>query len=151
MEKIKKIYCSIIRFFESLKNPFLLVMRAFWGYQFFITGKGKFGNIENVTGFFDGLGIPFASFNAYLVASVECIGGFLLMIGLVSRLVSLPLLGVMITAYLTAHLDAVKTIFSDPTNFIAQDPFLFMLTLFIVLIFGPGLFSVDEIVKKLRS
>lgn len=148
---IKNSYNIIIGFFENyFKDFFLFAMRAFWGYQFFLTGRGKFQNIENVVGFFDGLGIPFATFNAYLVASVEFFGGLLLLIGLASRLVSLPLLMVMLTAYFTAHIDAVKGIFSGPDQFIAQDPFLFMLTLFIVLIFGPGKFSVDRLVEKFK-
>ena len=47
---------------SNLSHPFLLVFRLYFGYQFFLTGKGKLGNIEGVTRFFDGLGIPAPGF-----------------------------------------------------------------------------------------
>jgi putative oxidoreductase len=42
----------------------------------------------------------------------------------------------------------VKAIFSDPDKFVTADEFLFMLTAIIVLIFGPGKFSLDWLIGK---
>jgi len=36
---------------DRLRDPFLLVLRLIIGYQFFITGKGKFEKIDNVVNF----------------------------------------------------------------------------------------------------
>jgi hypothetical protein len=54
----------------------------------------------------------------------------------------------MCVAYMTADPDRVKAIFSDPDKFVTADEFLFMLTAVIVLIFGPGKFSLDWLIWK---
>lgn len=51
----------------------------------------------------------------------------------------------MTVAYLTADFEAVSNIFSDPDKFVKADPFPFLLTALIVLVFGPGRFSVDAL------
>ena len=51
-------------------------------------------------------------------AATECFGGLLLLAGLCSRLVSIPLMVLLSVAYLTADLDKVKMIFSDPDKFL---------------------------------
>ncbi len=144
----KRGYGSLIRGASQLQSPLLLLLRLYWGWQFFGTGKGKLMNHEKVTAFFQQLHIPFPSFNVWLVGGAECVGGLLLLIGLGSRLVSLPLLFTLATAYLTAESDALKAIFSDPDKFTGATPFLFMLACFIVLAFGPGRFSVDWVLEK---
>jgi hypothetical protein len=53
----------------------------------------------------------------------------------------------MSVAYLTADFEAVSNIFSDPDKFVKADPFPFLLTALIVLVFGPGRFSVDALLK----
>ncbi|HEY2081575.1 MAG TPA: DoxX family protein [Verrucomicrobiae bacterium] len=131
-----------------LQSPLLLVIRLYWGWQFFQTGKGKLMNHEKVNGFFQSLHIPLPSFNAYLVGTTECVGGLLLLIGLGSRLVSLPLIFSLTIAYITADSEAVKSIFSDPDKFTGATPFLFMLACVIILAFGPGKFSVDWLLEK---
>ena len=78
----------------------------------------------------------------------ECFGGLLLLAGLGSRLVCLPLIFTMIIAYSTAEIDSVKKIFDDPDKFVSAAPFLFMLACFIVLAFGPGVFSLDWLLEK---
>jgi putative oxidoreductase len=43
-------------------------------------------------------------------------------------------------------------IFSDPDKFVKADPFPFLFTALIILVFGPGLFSIDALMKQiLRS
>ena len=42
-----------------------------------------------------------------------------------SRLISIPLAIVMVVAYLTADIEIVKNIFSDPDKFLTADEFLF--------------------------
>jgi putative oxidoreductase len=54
----------------------------------------------------------------------------------------------MVVAYLTAHLDSVKTIWSDSDTFVTQAPFLFLLASLIIFIFGPGRVSIDHLLKK---
>jgi len=144
-------YRLLIKAAECLQSPLLLAIRLYWGWHFFQTGRGKLMHIDKVTEFFRSLHIPFPAFNVYLASGTECIGGLLLLAGLGSRLVCLPLIFTMIIAYATAEIDTVKGIFSNPDKFVSADPFLFMLTAIIVLAFGPGVFSIDWLIeKKLR-
>src|ERR1700750_1925941 len=50
-------------------------------------------------------------------------------------------------AYLTADLEAVTSIFSDPDKFVKADPFPYFICALIVLVFGPGKFSIDALIK----
>lgn len=143
-----RFYEGIIRAGEFFSDYLLLAMRLFWGYQFFQTGMGKLSNIPNIVQFFENLGIPFAEANAYTVASLETVGGILLMLGLGSRLISIPLIAIMCTAYATAHRDALLGVFQDPDTFFQQGPFLFLMTCLIVFSFGPGKFSLDYLLQR---
>lgn len=85
------------------------LLRITVGLIFFKAGAGKlfglFGGfgIEGVTGFFTKLGIPYPHFNAYFVGGTEFIGGILMLVGLLTRLVSIPFCIIMIIAIFTAH------------------------------------------------
>lgn len=70
-------------------------------------------------------------------------------IGLGSRLLSLLIVISMTVAYLAADFEAVSSIISDPDKFVKADPFPFLLTAVIVLVFGPGLFSIDALIKPI--
>lgn len=143
-------YGWIIKLAEWIGQPlFLLAVRLYWGWQFHETGLGKLTNIAKVTEFFKSLGIPYPSFNAHLAGCTECFGGLLLLIGLASRIVAVPLIVTMIVAYITAFPDVVKHIISKPDDFVSADPFLFMMTAIIVLLFGPGPLSVDGLIALL--
>ncbi len=144
---IKKGYDWLAGILDYLRSPLLLAMRFYWGWQFFLTGKGKLMNLDRVAAFFSDLGIPLPKLNAILAGSTELFGGLLLLLGLASRLVTIPLAITMTAAYLAADRDAVKDIFSDPDKFVTADPFLFLLTAVIVMAFGPGLFSIDRLIK----
>jgi putative oxidoreductase len=139
-------YQWIITGASWLQPVFLLVIRLYWGWQFFETGKGKLMDIPKVTGFFQSLGIPFPAVNAYLAGCTECFGGLLLLLGLGCRITTLPLIFTMIIAYITASPDVVKHIFSKPDDFVTADPFLFMLTAVIIFLFGPGGLSLDGLI-----
>lgn len=141
-------YLLLIKAASYLQSPVLLALRLYWGWGFFETGKGKLMNPEKVTQFFQSLHIPFPAFNVYLAGGTECFGGLLLLIGLGSRLISMPLIFVTIIAYLTAEIETVKHIFSNPDKFVSADPFLFMLACIIVLAFGPGVFFLDWVISR---
>jgi putative oxidoreductase len=151
-QKIAEAYELLIRASSSLQSPSLLVVRLYWGWQFAQTGWGKLGNIDKVIHFFTNLGIPAPALNAWFVSGLEFAGGILLILGLGSRLIALPLAIDMVVAYLTADREALGQIFSDPDKFMAAAPFTFLVASLIVLIFGPGKFSLDAMLTgKLKS
>lgn len=131
-----------------LQPVLLLVIRGWWGWSFFLTGKGKLLNLEKTTAFFTDLGLPLPKLNAIMAGSTECVGGLLLLLGLGSRLVSVPLMFTMIVAYATADKEALAAIFSDPDKFTGAAPFLFLLASVIVFAFGPGKISFDALIFK---
>jgi len=155
MNKITGTATEIYTFYKTvisrLQSPLLLAVRLYWGWQFFQTGLGKLTNIPKVVDLFTILGIPLPTFNAYFVGSLECAGGALLFLGLGSRVIALPLTFNMLVAYITADRVALFSIFSDPGKFYAADPYTFLFASLLILIFGPGRFSLDYAIGHLRK
>jgi putative oxidoreductase len=145
----EKYYELLIRIASGLQSPFLLGIRLYWGWQFVQTGWGKLSDIHKVVGFFTGLGIPAPALNAWFVSGLEFGGGLLLIVGLGSRLIALPLVIDMIAAYITADREALFSIVSSPDKFMAAAPFTFLVASLIVLIFGPGKVSLDALAGRL--
>jgi putative oxidoreductase len=143
-----KLYRLLIFTGNLVRNLLLFVLRVHFGYQLFLTGKGKLMNLEKTAGYFTTLNIPMPKLNAVLAGSTECFGGLLLVVGLASRLVSIPVAFTMVIAYLTADMEAVRGIFSDPDKFTSAAPFLFLLTALLVMTCGPGGLSVDGIFSR---
>jgi putative oxidoreductase len=150
-EFLERYYLLLIRVESSLQSPFLLAVRLYWGWQFMETGWGKLTDIGKVIGFFTELGIPAPALNAYFVSALEFGGGVLLILGLGSRLVALPLVVDMLVAYITADREALFSIFSSPDKFTAAAPYTFLIASLIVLIFGPGKVSVDALLAGRMS
>jgi len=151
MRFLKHAYYLLINWSGPIAlSLFLLLMRIVWGWAFFMAGKGKLGNIDRPIGFFKELGIPAPTFNAWLVAIVETVGGLLLLAGLGARAAGIALIINMTVAYLAADTEAVKTLFtdSDPGKFVSATPFWFLVTAFLVFALGPGMFSLDAILKR---
>lgn len=136
---------------NGLQSPLLLAIRLFWGGSFIIAGLGKFIHQEPVIAYFASLGIPFPSFSVDLTATVEIVGGILLVLGLFSRLASIPLFITMLVALLIAEQEAVRMILSDPENFIHRQPFSFFFASLLVFAFGPGTISLDYLIWEKKK
>jgi putative oxidoreductase len=150
MIRLHELVCRAHTFFVKgaifLQSPLLLVVRFYWGWAFFQTGWGKLMNLEETAGYFESLGIPLPGVNAALAGATECLGGLMLLLGIASRTAALALAFTMVVAYLTADLEAVKGVFSDPDAFLEASPFLFLFASVLVLAFGPGYFSLDRLI-----
>lgn len=133
---------------NALQSPLLLVLRLYWGWSFAQTGWGKLMHLDRTAGYFESLHIPLPKLNAIMAGGTECLGGLLLLLGLGSRLITVPLIFVMAVAYATSEQEAVHAIFSDPEKFVTAAPFLFLLTAVLVFAFGPGKFSLDAWLKR---
>ena len=70
------------------------------------------------------------------------------MAGLASRLIALLLSCNMIVAFITGDREALISIFSDPVKFYAAAPYTFLIASLLVLIFGPGKFSLDALLAE---
>jgi putative oxidoreductase len=144
-------YEKFVAVANYLQAPLLLALRVFFFWQLFLAGKGKLLNIDKTAEFFGSLNIPMPVLSVYLAGATECFGGLLLVIGLASRLVAIPVAFTMIVAYMTADYESLASIFSDPDKFVGAAPFPFLLSALLVLAFGPGAISVDALIKRFAA
>ena len=147
ISKIRKLHDKVA---PSLQDLFLLIFRIHWGFAFIQTGYGKFMHFERTRGFFESLNIPFPSMNVFMAAATELFGGALLLLGLGSYVVPVPVMFTMLIAYVTAHPDDLKSLLDYPNidPFIQAEPFMFLLTSVLVFLFGPGKISADYLLSK---
>jgi putative oxidoreductase len=143
---VKKWYLAEIWVLNYIKHAFLLIIRVYFGWAFIIAGTGKLFNVEDAAVFFRDLGIPMPTLNVYLAGTTETVCGFLLIIGFASRLITLPLIGTMIVAYLTAHTEQFYALWGNTALFFKAPPFPYLFTCFVVLFFGPGRLSIDGMI-----
>ncbi len=119
----------------------LLLARLTMAYGFYTPAMQKWSDMSSVASWFGTLGIPLPTLNAYLAASTELMGVVLLTLGLFTRLISLPLIVVMVVAITTVHLGHG---FSAGDNGF-EIPLYYMLFLAIFASFGAGKFSLDHL------
>ena len=98
-------------------------------------------NIQNVSSWFDTIGIPFPTLSVYIVASIEALGVILLVLGLLTRLVSIPLIIIMFVAIITVHY--TNGFGAGDNGF--EIPLYYMIFLIIFLSYGAGKFSLDNL------
>ena len=144
----KKTYDGFVNAVSNTQSLFLLVVRLYWGWQLAQNGWGKLHNLDNVTQFFASLGLPAPGPTAFFVASFELVGGILLALGLFSRIAALGIAVDMIVAYVTADREALLAFFSDPGKFYVADPYTFLFAGLLILIFGPGGFALDALLRR---
>jgi uncharacterized membrane protein YphA (DoxX/SURF4 family) len=85
-----------------------LALRLYLVPIFWMAGSKKFANFSSTVDWFGnedwGLGLPFPYLLVFLVALVEVLGAFFLLLGLGVRLISIPLMITMFIAGFTVHL-----------------------------------------------
>ncbi len=145
-----KLYGLCVKVGSNLQSLFLLYMRVTWGHQFFLIGLEKLHSITETVKSFSELGIPYSYFHAHLVALFELIGGLLLVFGFASRLISVPLFIIMVTALATAHSHVLADFkfVLDPKSLVGENPYPFLITTLIIFCFGPGKISIDAWLKR---
>lgn len=125
-----------------------LLLRIVLGVSFFIHGLVKFqGGIGNTAGWFDSIGIP--GFMAYAVALIEMVGGFALIIGLGTRIVSALLAIVMIGAIFTAKLPA--GFLGDGTSAGYELDVAFLAIAIFLAVNGSRMLAVDSVLSKAQQ
>jgi putative oxidoreductase len=136
-----------------LQCPLLLAIRLYWGWQFAQDGWGKLTHLDKVTQFFAGLNLPAPGMTAFAIAVVELVGGILFAFGIGSRLTSLILFVNMTMAYLSVPDDRTNFfhILSNPSDFYGASPYTYWFAALLILVFGPGLISVDTLVTRLLA
>ena len=140
----KALYRRFAKAAELLQDSALLLARLTIAYGFYEPAMKKWANMDDIAAWFAMLGIPWPTLNAYMAATTELLGVVLLGLGLLTRLISLPLMVVMVVAIATVHWN---------NGFAAGDngfeiPLYYLLFLLIFLAFGGGKFSLDHLLFR---
>ena len=152
---------------ENLQSVALLLIRLILAYTFFAPAIMKWSDIAATAGWFESMGIPLPTLNAYMAASTELAGVVLLTLGLLSRLISIPLLITMFVAIATVHGANGFNVISDTLQWsdayvngeLVEGTIVFLQNgyenvlyyiamLLVIVSFGPGKISLDQIIKK---
>jgi putative oxidoreductase len=149
---------------NNLQSFTLLVFRLAFGWKMFLSGHRHLNDVAAMVQRFTDWGIPFPKFNVYMSGSTEMIGGALLMAGLATRLISIPLIVNFIVAIVTAGVDSVRQLIDGGQILPAKDysagrlsgleavtddtAFPFLLACLLLLAFGAGKVSLDYLLKQ---
>ncbi len=142
-----RLYGSLVYFGKGLAPLFLLIIRLYFGWQLFLKGTGKMLNYSDTITYFSSIDIPAPELLVAIVAIIEALAGILLAVGFLSRLASLLIIAVLAGAYWFAHHAALIAFETDPSLFITQPPYPFLITALTVLSFGPSFLSIDQIIE----
>jgi putative oxidoreductase len=117
------------------------------GLVFIGTGWGKLHSIPDVTEFFTSLHIPAPGFNARLTAATEFFGGLAVLLGLGTRLVSLPLGFTMVIAILTAK----RADITGLTALVGFEEWSYLVFFIWLALVGAGPLSIDGLLGRGRT
>lgn len=120
------------------------VARITLGWIFLQSGWGKLHNIQKVIDFFASLGIPAPEIQARLSATMELVCGALLLMGLLTRLASLPLIAIMAVAILTARRGDINGL----SDLFGIEEYLNIALLLWLGAYGAGPISLDRVFAK---
>ncbi len=140
--RLKDFYLELSVLFNYFQSFSLLFIRLALAYGFYTPALTKWNNFDTTSEWFSSLGIPFASFATLLTASVEIMGVILLVLGLFTRLITIPLMIIMVVAIFTVH---ISNGFSVANNGF-EIPTYYLLFLSLLLSHGAGKFSLDFLI-----
>ena len=147
---MKTIVKTYDRFSDSISMAAdlpLLFLRLVLAYGFYNPAMMKLKDVNAIGGWFESMGYPLPYLNAYLATITEGLGVILLVLGLGTRIISVPLMIAMLVAIFTVHY---------ANGFNAGDngyeiPLYYLLMLFTLFVMGPGRLSVDHLIRSFRK
>jgi len=140
--RLKDFYLELSVLFNYFQSFSLLFARFALAYGFYEPALTKWNNFDTTSEWFTSLGIPFASLATLLTASIEIMGVVLLVLGLFTRLITIPLMVIMLVASITVHF---SNGFSVANNGF-EIPLYYFLFLSLLLSHGAGKFSLDFLI-----
>ena len=121
-----------------------LLARVTVGWVFATTGWGKLHNIEKIVDYFRDLGIPHPELQAPFAAGNELVCGVLILVGLATRIASIPLIIVMLVAIRTAQWENVDS----PAALLGLVEWAYVALFAWLAISGPGPISLDYLIGR---
>lgn len=142
--KINVLYGKMETYLSKIKDLPLLFLRLILAYGFYGPAVMKWRDIHGVGKWFASMHYPLPYFSAYLAGITEITGVVLLTLGLLTRLISIPLMFTMLVAIFTVHFDNG---FKAGNNGF-EIPLYYLLMLFTLFVLGPGKISLDNLIRK---
>lgn len=109
---------------QSFNGVPALLMRLYLAPVMLQAGWNKFNSFQDTVAWFGdpdwGLGLPFPLLMALLAISAELVGGVLLLVGLFTRLVTVPLMVTMLVAIFSVHWPNGWLAIADPSSWLAD-------------------------------
>ena len=133
----------------------VFLIRLMAGGVFFWEGIIKFVFVNQGVGRFTKLGIPFPEFSAHFVGGLEIVGGLMLILGFLTRLICVPFIFEMIVAILSTKISLYLGTFPLPLPPVPpqiggwavlheiRSEYAQILCSIFLLIVGPGTWSLD--------
>lgn len=121
-----------------------LLLRLVFGWFWLETGWAKLHNLEFFSQRFVEWGIPLPMLSATASGAVDLVGGALLLLGLGTRLVAIPMIVNMLVALAVVVLPTISTL----DEFVELDEVLYVAVLFWLLVAGPGKASLDHVIAR---
>ena len=144
VDRVLELRDAAVAQLDKQRSVALLLGRLAIGLVFMSTGWGKVHSIAKVTEFFTSLHIPAPGLNAVVVGWSELLCGTALVLGVMTRLATIPLIVSMIVAILTAKRGDIHGFF----DLVAFEEFTYLVVLIMIAILGPGAIAIDHILAK---
>ena len=141
---MKNVLAEIAVLFSYPQHLILLVIRILLAYGFAKPALLKINDLSGTATWFESISIPLPTLSAYLVSGIEVLGIVLLVLGLVTRYVSVALSFVMLGAIFFVH---APNGFSVANNGF-EIPLYYLLFLMILASFGAGKYALDRLLFK---
>ena len=121
-----------------------LMARVTVGWVFATTGWGKLHHLQKVIDYFSDLGIPYPQIQAPFASANEFVCGVLVLLGLATRVASIPLIVVMLVAIRTAQWENVDS----ATALLGLLEWSYIAIFAWLAIAGPGPVSLDALIAR---
>ena len=119
---VEKIYQQALEYVQPADGLAPLLLRLILAPVMIQAGYNKLISFENTAAWFGGsLGLPLPELMAALAIGAEFLGGILLLIGLATRLVAVPLMVTMLVAAFAVHWDNGWLAISDSSSWLANE------------------------------
>ena len=141
---MKTLYNNFVKGTGKLQDLSLLLFRLILAVGWYEPAMMKVKNLNGVAEWFGSMNYPIPMISVSISMVTEVSGIILLILGLGSRIVALPMMFIMVVAIFTVHIS---------NGFAAGDngfeiPLYYFVMLFALVVYGSGKYSVDHLLSK---
>lgn len=128
MQMLSGLYQQFLNVIKHIQGFAPLALRIYLAPVLMQAGYNKLSHFEDSAAWFGnpdwGLGLPMPEVMVAMAAGTELFGGFLLLIGLATRMVAMPMMMTMCVAAFAVHLPNGWLAIADPSSWLANEQVL---------------------------